>query len=345
MSKSRLSADPSVGVSDLQNVFREWFDEQNSQDMARLLKAPYSMGWKSAPTAEWLGDQPMSSLFKKLFSLYTNGVLASKKVKAALLKQQTAGGRVNFTKKHDSDFVDAMDEQLRIAAAQYREIKKDPSKYSRCVRKASAEEKQMLDSVLSCLHLENQDQAETEIEELAVSDCPTAASSSVFKKVLGKTTSAPESPEPNHLVLAEAATRGSSGRAQASYSRPDLRRQLAFLELDKVEEEEMLRWMQTGVELKERSRKITKKPSAKKGKKTKQPEEAKKQEKQQKKQPSFVQKVLKSSFRKRKCDAAYHSAKKKALNAGASLPEACKAAAAASVKVAVRIDKGELTED
>lgn len=343
MSKSRLSADPSVGVSDLQNAFKEWFDEQNCQDMARLLKAPYSMTWKSAPTAEWLGDLPMSRLFKRLFSLYTNGVLASKKIKAALLKQQTAGGRLNFTKKHDSDFVDAMDEQLRIGAAQYREIKKDSSKYGRCVRKASAQEKEALDSVLSCLCLDNQDQAETEVEEAAPSDCPVAASSSVFQKVLQKSTSAPESPKPQSLVPAQAVTGGSSGSMQATHSRPELRRQLAFLELDKKEEEEMLKWMQTEVVFKKQKKQVLKKPCAKMVKKTKQPVEEK-QEKKKTKQPSFVHKVLKSSFRKRKCDSAYHSAKKKALKDGQTLEEACKAAAAASAKLGEKIDKGEITE-
>ena len=82
MSKSRLSADPSVGVADLQTAFKEWLDKEDNRDVARLLKAPYPMTWKSAPTAEWLGDRSMARLFGKLFSISTNGVLASKKVKA-----------------------------------------------------------------------------------------------------------------------------------------------------------------------------------------------------------------------------------------------------------------------
>ena len=69
-----------------------------------------------------------------------------------------------------------------------------------------------------------------------------------------------------------------------------------------------------------------------------------KERKDKKKQQSFVNKVLKSSFRKRKCDAAYHSAKK-ALNDGATLEEACKVASAASAKVCERIAKGELAEE
>ena len=69
-----------------------------------------------------------------------------------------------------------------------------------------------------------------------------------------------------------------------------------------------------------------------------------KEKKDKKKQQSFVNKVLKSSFRKRKCDAAYHSAKK-ALNDGATLEEACKVASAASAKVGERIAKGELAEE
>ena len=52
-----------------------------------------------------------------------------------------------------------------------------------------------------------------------------------------------------------------------------------------------------------------------------------------------------SSFRKRKCDAAYHSAKKKALAEGKTPQEACNVASAASAQVAKKIEKGELTEE
>ena len=372
MSKSRLSADPSVGVADLQNAFKDWLDKENNRDVARLLKAPYPMTWKSAPAAEWLGDRSMASLFGMLFSISTNGVLASKKVKAALLKQQAAGGRLNFTKKHDSDFVDEIDEQLRIAAAMYREVKKDATKYCRCIRKASVEEKERLDSVLSILQLSEQpapSQAETEVDERepASSLSPklkpqVSQSNHVFRKILEKVPSAPESPKKANMTLqtpdakalvpAIKTTGGSSGSTEGGYSRPQFKRQVAFLELDKKEEEEMLRWMSTDITV-AKKKKPMKRPASKTQGKQKKKAKVDKQEEPGKtkkketlvKKPSFAQKVLKSSFRKRKCDAAYHSAKKKALAEGKTPQEACNVASAASAQVAKKIEKGELTEE
>ena len=69
MSKSRLTSDPSVGVGDLQMAFKEWLDGESCMDVARLLKPPYQMKWKSAPIAEWIGDNSVSNLCKKLFAL------------------------------------------------------------------------------------------------------------------------------------------------------------------------------------------------------------------------------------------------------------------------------------
>ena len=253
-------------------------------DVARLLKPPYQLKWKSAPIAEWIGDKSVSNLFKKLFALHTNGVMSSQKTKAALTKQQSAGGRLNFTKKHDSDFVDDIDFLIRVACSMYREVKQDSTKYARCVRKASMEEKENIDSALSCLSLGcHADEAcaedEEDVTEKPASSKPALANpDSVFKKFLQKTPSAPESPEAKSSQLVTRA----SGSNEASGSRPALRRQLAFLDLDKKEEEEMLKWMQTEVCVTKRKR--MKRPSAKKSdKKKKSPKKAEKEEKEEKK--------------------------------------------------------------
>lgn len=351
--KPRLSADPAVGVADLQKALKEWLEEEGSYDVARLIKAPYQMSWKSAPSADWLGEGSMVSLFTRLFDIHTNGVLSGQKLKSALLKQSVKN-RLNYTKKHDSDFLDFVDDQIRIAAGMYREICKSSSKYLTCVRKASVEEKERIDSVLSKLQLGVQpvDQVETEAEEAPAESLPASSSASVFSRVLQRATSAPSSPEAKSLVPAKKLPTVTSEEG-SSASKPQLRRQLAFLELDKKEEEEMLKWMQTSVGLKKKKKKkkFLKRPAAKTEGKKKQKGKPKKEEplteekkKAKQKKDSFVNKVLKSSFRKRKCDAAYHAAKKKALGAGATLEEACKAASEASAKVGEKIDTGELVE-
>ena len=111
----------------------------------------------------------------------------------------------------------------------------------------------------------------------------------------------------------------------------------------------MLRWMSTDITVAQRKKHV-KRPASKTQGKQKKKAKVEKQEgpektKKKEKKPSFAQKVLKSSFRKRKCDAAYHSAKKKALAEGMVLQEACKVASAASARVAKKIEKGELTEE
>ena len=51
-------------------------------------------------------------------------MVASKKLKGALSKLHAEEGRMNFGRKQDQDFYDYMDELVRIAAAQFRDLKK-----------------------------------------------------------------------------------------------------------------------------------------------------------------------------------------------------------------------------
>ena len=303
--KSRLSADPSVGVSDLQKVLAGWFQEVGSKDVLQLLKGPYTMTWKSAPTAEWLGAEPLAALFSRLFGVCCNGVVASKKLKAAILAQQTAGGRMNFTRKHDSDWVDDVDTLTRVACQMYREAKKDSTKYVRCVRKASVQEKERLDFVLGCLQLDDQapvvamDQQETEPEP----EVRTVAPGSVFSKVLAKKPSAPDPPEKATLaVVSTTFTSSSSGSQEASMGRPTLRRQMAFLELDSKEEKEMMKWMCSSSSVSKAPKRL-KRPAAQKKAESKGKKKVQKDKKATVKKRAFVQKVLKCSFRKRVCDS------------------------------------------
>ena len=104
VSRVRLAADPSVGVSDVVSALQEAVEEEGSRDLLRLLHSKYQFTWKTAPDAEWLGGDFVSELYKKLFQIHVNGVMQGRKVKTALLKLQTEKGRLNFTKLHDSDW-------------------------------------------------------------------------------------------------------------------------------------------------------------------------------------------------------------------------------------------------
>eukprot|EP00435_Cladocopium_sp_Y103_P050022 s1211_g15.t1 len=129
--KIRLGPDPSVAISDIERKIWETTQRQGCTDLLKLLHSKQPMSWKSAPCGEWLGTDPMCDLFCSLFSMHVNGVMASQKLKKSLLSLQAEKGRLNFSKHHDSDWSDMVDDQLRIAAQQYREIKKDAQKYGR----------------------------------------------------------------------------------------------------------------------------------------------------------------------------------------------------------------------
>ncbi|CAK9090685.1 Uncharacterized protein SCF082_LOCUS42764, partial [Durusdinium trenchii] len=59
--------------------------------------------------------------------------------------------RCNYSKKHDTDFVDYIDEQIRIACHQYRTLKKDPLSQKRFFKKASVSEAEVVQEVLSLI--------------------------------------------------------------------------------------------------------------------------------------------------------------------------------------------------
>eukprot|EP00434_Breviolum_minutum_P014295 symbB.v1.2.012603.t1/scaffold820.1/size171332/10 len=163
-SKARLAPDPSVSVSDIMKAVTAVTQQWGISDMLKLLNSKHRMTWKSAPDAEWLGSINISTLCEKLFQVHSNGVLSSKKLQQALMKVQTTEGRLNFSKLHDADFLDRCDEQIRVACAQYREIKKDATKYVRCLKRASPEEKKNIDSVLSVSVFEDEEAEKPEDE-------------------------------------------------------------------------------------------------------------------------------------------------------------------------------------
>ena len=143
-----------------------------------------------------------------MFALHRNGVIAGTKFKSALLKTKNEKGRMNFSKDHDSDWSDSVDELVRIGASMYRDLKKCEVKYSRCVKKN-------IDQVLGMLTLG--ETSETSQETLAIPDpkdgkavgqdvcldlaVPSSSSASsssakltIFSKVLEKKSSDPSSP-------------------------------------------------------------------------------------------------------------------------------------------------------
>ena len=84
----RLVPDPSVCVLDLQQVINQFCKEKGSHDLWSLLAPEPSkkVTWKTAPGPEWL--HKISPFLIKLVSVVKNLVVASKKLKTAMVKIQ-----------------------------------------------------------------------------------------------------------------------------------------------------------------------------------------------------------------------------------------------------------------
>lgn len=364
--RSRLGPDPTVQVGDLQQKIWEVTQRQGCMDMAKLLHSSKDQKWKTAPDQEWLGGDGLADLLASLFSLHSNGVLQSTKLKKALLKLQSEKGRMNFTRLHDSDWCDKMDELIRIAAGQYRTAKQDPLKYSRLVKKCSIKEKKNIDTVLSFMVLAEEDVNTGGCGEGEPADCGEGGpaekaivaaeeafepavdkswvvaipkpASSIFQRVLKRDASDPASP--------------SFGRGKISRSNSSLEKNpgmpkaesLAALDLAEKEEEELLTWMQkpSTVEKKQQKKKKSKKDNGQKE------EPAASGKKRVAKKPAVKQQkpaaTHKSSFLHRATSTAYHKAKNAALKMKKSKEEALAAGREASNKVSKDIQAGLLKE-
>lgn len=363
--RSRLGPDPTVQVGDLQQKVWEVTQRQGCMDLAKILHSSRDQKWKTAPDQEWLGGDGLSDLMSSLFSLHTNGVLQSTKLKKALLKLQSEKGRMNCTRLHDSDWCDKMDELIRIAAGQYRTAKQDALKYSRLVKKCSIKEKKNIDYVLGFMVLAEDEvitggdvpleeagessvaaaKAEVtkpeEVVETALVVAVPKPASNVFQKVLQREASDPASPS-----FGLTTSSGKASKSSSSWEKPAVSKEqyLAALELAEKEEAELLNWMQE-------SSQVEKKPKKKGQKKNK-----KQQEKQISataktkltKKPAMKQQkpeaTHKSSFLHRATSSAYHKAKNAALKLKKTREEALAAGRAASDKVSQDIQAGLLKE-
>eukprot|EP00435_Cladocopium_sp_Y103_P006548 s1297_g2.t1 len=349
--KIRLGPDPSVAISDIQRKIWEATQRQGCTDLFKLLHSKQPMSWKSAPCGEWLGTDSMCDLFCSLFSVHVNGVMASQKLKKALLSLQAEKGRLNFSKYHDSDWADMVDDQLRIAAQQYRELKKDAQKYARCIKKCSCKEKQSIDKVLDFMTIPEAEevgtskkepvQPEEEEEEqvnLAASD-EEPVKLTIFSRVLKKEASDPSSPTFQKKPKKEmSGSMSSSSRLQPSMaSKPGLAViPPGSLECD--EAGELKSWMaqEATVGPKKKGSKKQKGKGCKKPKVLKKPAAVVTKEKKQV--------AYKTTFLHRVTSAAWNKAKKEALKSGKTMDEARLAGRKASAEVAEKVNSGQLKE-
>ena len=262
MGRTRLTPDPCVGVSDLQKAFEHLCKREGTWDLhALLIKGKEAKTWKNSPCAVSLSGT-MAMLCQELFKVCRNGVLASKKIKNALEKLQKEKHRVNHSKLSDPDFWDLLDQQIRIAASHYRDLKVSGSKYAACMRKASVSEKEQIDVVLQCLTLKPEEQeVGEESKEVAGSSVEKVSEKAqdapaIFKKVLTKKLSDGSTPEKRMRTKAPCSPKLSCGgeasssacsalvaTAKPSVPLPKRHQEPMDLKMEEEEVSELKQWM------------------------------------------------------------------------------------------------------
>ena len=101
-------ADPGLSVSDLMVPLQEAMESCGSRDAWKIVNMPADVSWKTAPHATWLAA--ISPLFQKYARFVPNSIIPRQKHKIALTRLNAAG-KINYTKRPEEDFADALDEQ------------------------------------------------------------------------------------------------------------------------------------------------------------------------------------------------------------------------------------------
>ena len=176
-SKPRLTADPTVGTGEIQDVIRKYLKVRNTKDLWSVIQpgpsGPRCYNFKTRPNAEWL--IATCDLCYDLLDLAHNTKLSSKKTQLALSKLITSGEVVNDTKKTDSDLVDTMDQTVRILLSMWREVKQCAEKRSCVLRRLSSSEQAKCHLILNKIKLPGsfeEDEEENSAPEVMLSIPP-----------------------------------------------------------------------------------------------------------------------------------------------------------------------------
>ena len=149
--KTRMVADPSIGVSDLQDCLKTFLDAAQAQKpicLLQFLTPPSGVTAKSAPCGPWLVQ--LAPLLALYLGPATNGVIPSKRHKQALQNLDEKMG-LNNTKKSTQDWVDLCDDWLRLSLAQLRSLLTTEGAKQRLYRKLDADQQATIDQLLSKL--------------------------------------------------------------------------------------------------------------------------------------------------------------------------------------------------
>jgi len=155
---TRLSADPCIGLADLQKAIEDFLLSKPDYNLYGHCAPPKdSMTWKTTPNPTWMSN--LSCLVARFLNIAPNTVLPQKKLQVALTHMLNAGTAKNITKKPAADWVDDVCVFIRTVMASYKDIRRDMFKdkkgYDRLMKKASLKEQDLINKVLDSIDINN----------------------------------------------------------------------------------------------------------------------------------------------------------------------------------------------
>eukprot|EP00439_Symbiodinium_sp_Y106_P055438 s2645_g7.t1 len=151
---TRVVADPSIGVSDLEQVLCCFYDKGGRKaNVFEYLSPPAGVHWKSSPHPGYLSR--VSQLLVEYCKVAPNGVLPAKKHKQAIQnidKQRL----LNYTKKTSEDFSDTLDDWIRMCLSRCRSLRSCETKKARCFRRADTAQVAALEEILALITVVNE---------------------------------------------------------------------------------------------------------------------------------------------------------------------------------------------
>ena len=194
-----------------------------------------SWSWKTAPNIQWLAQARQLCGF---LQIAPNGLLPSAKLRLGLQRLVVDSSvKVNKTSYHTHDWVDQMDQRIRVLLSQARAFKKAET-YVTLMRKATAGDKAAVDNILSRLNLGSEAPADPqaascramvlhEPDKAARSRPAVRSSGKVFKRILERQSSSPaqslEPAAPPRLCLQSPAGRIPSS-SESEQKAPDAKK-------------------------------------------------------------------------------------------------------------------------
>ena len=167
--RTRLVADPSIGVSDLMSPLQKLIEARDDRNVFKLVQAPPNVSWKSGTPVQWLCN--LAPLWISYVKIAPNTIISGKRHKQALVRLDETE-KINYTKKPINDLVDILDDTIRMGLSHLRQLKQFPDAKERAFRKADSQQQELLEEVLDLITIKPEVETQLAICDNTVSPPP-----------------------------------------------------------------------------------------------------------------------------------------------------------------------------